>query len=145
MGCVWRVGLREAERCPLKEAVLSKVKVLVIDSSLLDVMKIEKVLHGRGYEVVRLTSPHGVLAKIDYENPDVLLIDPWTPRLDAPEVLATVASAPKFEDMVVVAIGNRDAATLQAFCVEHDLHGYFSKTMDLDGLGVFLDNFFEEE
>jgi len=120
-------------------------KVMLLDNSLLDVMAMQKSLQAAGYEVVRLTSPHGVLAKIDYERPEVLLVNPWMPRLDAIELIETLAMAPEFEDMVVVAVSERDAATLQAFCIEHDLHGYFSKSMDLDGIGEFLGNFFVDE
>jgi len=122
-----------------------KPKVLILDNSLLDVIAIENVLDEAGYDVVKLTSPNGVLAKIDYERPDALLINPWMPRLDSADIIATLASAPEFEEMVLIAIGETDAATLQAFCIEHDLHGYFSKTMDLNGLADFLDNFFVEE
>jgi len=122
---------------------VNKPKIMILDNNLLDVMHIERTLVEHGYVVVKLTSPNGVLAKIDYECPDALLINPWMPRLDVAELLATLSMAPEFEEMVVVAIGNQDAATLQAFCIEHDLHGYFSKTMDLNELGTFLDTFFE--
>lgn len=123
---------------------MSKTRVMLLDHSLLDVMKMEKALLERGYDVLRMTSPNGVLAKIDYECPDVLLINPWMPRLDVAELLATLTSSEKFQDMVIVALGDKDAPTLQAFCIEHDLHGYFSKTMDIKSIGGFLDNFFED-
>lgn len=120
-------------------------KVLILDNNLMDVITVEQALVESGYQVEKLTSPNGVLAKIDYERPDVLLINPWMPRLDAIDIIQTLGGAPEFEEMVLVAIGDSDAATLQAFCIEHDLHGYFSKSMDLSGLGHFLDNFFVEE
>lgn len=123
---------------------MNKGKVLVIDHNLLDVMKVQDSLTRAGYDVVRLTSPNGVLAKIDYERPDALLINPWMPRLDAESIVHMLTGAPEFEAMVIVALSDQDAATLQAFCVEHDLHGYFSKSMDLTTVGGFLDNFFEE-
>lgn len=128
-----------------REERLNAPKVMVLDNQLMDVIAVQKSLEEAGYVVVKLTSPNGVLAKIDYERPDVLLVNPWMPRLDVPELVATLAMAPEFQDMVVVAIGEQDAATLQAFCIEHDLHGYFSKTMDLTGVGEFLTNFFEDE
>lgn len=124
---------------------MSAPKVMILDNNLIDVMAIQKALEAHGYGVVRLTSPNGVLAKLDYERPDVLLVNPWMPRLDVAELIGTLGQAAEFEDMVLIALGDQDAATLQAFCIEHDLHGYYSKTMDLHGLGTFLDNFFEEE
>ena len=128
-----------------EDGTVSDAKVLLLDDNLLEVMKIEKSLKASGYDVARLTSPNGVLAKIDYEKPEVLLINPWMPRLDVGDLLEMLASAPEFEDLVVVALGDKDAATLQAFCIEHDLHGYYSKSMDLSKIGLFVDNFFEDE
>ena len=117
-------------------------KVLVLDHKLLDVMTVKKSLQEHGYQITYLTSPNGVLAKLDFERPDALLVNPWMPRLDIDNLLATVLNTPVFEEMVVVVLSDRDATELQNFCLEYDLHGYYSKSRDLEKIGAFLDHFF---
>lgn len=120
-------------------------KVLILDSNLLDVLAAEEQLVAAGFGVTRLTSPHGALAKVEYERPDILLIDVTMSRLNVQEILDGVRNDPALEEMIVVLFSDLDAPTLQAMCVENDIHGYFSKTMDITRIGEFLDQFYEEE
>jgi CheY-like chemotaxis protein len=120
-------------------------KVLILDSNLLDVLAAEEQLTRAGFEVNRLTSPHGALAKIEYERPDFLLLDVTMPRLNVQEILDGLRADPELEEMVVVLFSDLDAPTLQQMCVENDIHGYFAKTMDLARIGAFLEQFYEEE
>lgn len=120
-------------------------KVMILDHQLVHVMQIKQALesHTYPYAVSFLTSPNGVLAKLDYERPDALLINPWMPRLDIDALLPTILGTPVFEAMVIVVLSDRDTNTIQDFCVAHDLHGYYSKHMDLNQVPAFLDQFFE--
>ena len=119
-------------------------KVLIVDENILDVMEAEKYLRERGYEVAKLASPNGCVAKIDYEKPDILLIDISMSRLNAQELFSTVQSSPQHEELIIVLFSDLDAETLRSICVEHDFHGYFCKSMGLHQIGSFLDNFYEE-
>lgn len=119
-------------------------KVLILDSNILDVLAIEEPLRAGGYNVTRLTTPHGALAKLEYERPDVLLLDITMARLNVQELLDGLRTDPQFEEMVVVLFSDLDAPTLQAMCMENDIHGYFSKSMDTQQVGAFLDRFYEE-
>lgn len=123
---------------------MNEQKVLLIDSNIMDVLRAEKSLAGSGFAVSRLTTPHGALAKIEYERPDALLLDITMPRLNVQEVLDGVKSDPSMQDLVVVLFSDLDAATLQAMCVDHDIHGYYSKSMDIDRVGAFLQQFYAE-
>jgi DNA-binding NarL/FixJ family response regulator len=120
-------------------------KVLILDHQLVHVMQIKQALdaHGGKYQTSYLTSPNGVLAKLDFERPDALLLNPWMPRLDTAHLLPTILGTPAFEALVVIVLSDRDTNTIQNFCVEHDLHGYYSKHMDLTQIPQFLDQFFE--
>jgi PleD family two-component response regulator len=120
-------------------------KVLILDSNLLDVLNAEDQLVRAGFGVARLTSPHGALAKIEYERPDVLLLDVTMARLNVQEVLDGIRSEPSLEETVVVLFSDLDAPTLQQMCVENDIHGYFSKTMDINRIAAFIEQFYEEE
>ena len=120
-------------------------KVLIIDENILDVMAAEQALKQSGYLVCRLASPSGCIAKIDYEQPEILLIDISMARLDAQELFDVIHTNPEHEELIVVLYSDLDAETLQSICVEHDFHGYFCKSMGLEQIGSFLDNFYEDE
>jgi CheY-like chemotaxis protein len=118
-------------------------KVLVLDDNLLDVMEVEEHLEAGGYTVVTLSSPNGVLSKIDYEEPEILLMDLQMPRLDLDELLDTLRGAREYEDLVIVLFSDMEADKLQQFCIENDINGYFCKSMDVSQIADFLDNFYE--
>ncbi len=124
---------------------MNEQKVLLIDSNIMDVLRAERSLSAAGFLVARLTTPNGTLAKIEYERPDALLLDITMSRLNVQELLDGVKSDPSLEDLVVVLFSDLDAGTLQSMCVDHDLHGYYSKSMDIDRVGEFLQQFYAED
>ena len=120
-------------------------KVLILDSNILDVLEAEERLVGAGFEVTRLASPNGALAKIEYEGPDILLLDITMPRLNVQDVIDGLRQDQKLEEIVVVLFSDLDAPTLQAMCIDNDIHGYFSKSMDIARIAEFLEKFYEPE
>ena len=124
------------------EAVLGR-KVLILDSNIMDVLEAEDRLTGAGCQVARLTSPNGALAKIEYERPDILLLDITMPRLNVQEILEGLRADTRLEEIVVVLFSELDAPTLQAMCIDNDIHGYFSKSMDIQRIAEFLEKFYE--
>ncbi len=121
----------------------SSHKVMILDDNLMDVMQAERHLQESGYEVVKLSSPNGALSKIDFEQPEVLLIDISMERLNADDLVETLRDSPEYRDMVVVVYSDREADQLQQYCIQHDVNGYYCKSMDVSEIGDFLDNFFE--
>lgn len=119
-------------------------RVLILDSNILDVIEAEDRLKSAGFTVSKLASPNGALAKIEYERPDILLLDITMPRLNVQEVLDGVRADPDLEDIVVVLFSDLDAPTLQSMCMDNDIHGYFSKSMDIRRIGEFLEQFYAE-
>ena len=120
-------------------------KVLILDSNILDVIEAETRLRTAGFNVAKLASPNGALAKIEYERPDILLLDITMPRLNVQEVLDGLRADPVLEEIVVVLFSDLDAPTLQAMCMDNDIHGYFSKSMDIRRIGEFLEQFYAGE
>jgi PleD family two-component response regulator len=120
-------------------------KVLILDDNLMDVMEAERYLIDGGYDVSRLSSPNGAISKIDFESPDILLLNIYMERLDADDLISTLQGSQDYQELVVVLYSDEEADTLQSYCVEHDLNGYFCKSMDVSGIAEFLDKFFEYE
>ena len=118
-------------------------KVMILDDNILDVMEAESQLRTGGYEVVVLSSPNGALSKIEYEHPEILLLDLRMPRLNVQELLDTLRSSPEYEELVIVLFSDIEAEQLQDFCVEHELNGYFCKSMDVTQIASFIDRFYE--
>lgn len=118
-------------------------KVMILDDNILDVMEIEGYLSDGGYSVASLSSPNGALSKIEYERPEILLLDLKMPRLNVQDLLDTLRSSPEYEDLVIVLFSDMEAEVLQEFCIENDINGYFCKSMDVSQIAEFLDNFYE--
>ncbi len=120
-------------------------RVMILDENVLDVINAHRALKERGYEVVRMSSPNGALAKLDFERPEILLLDITMNRLNAKALLKAVRNEPDFEELIIVLFSNLDADSLQDLCVEHDIHGYYCKSMGIKEVGAFLDKFYEGE
>ncbi len=118
-------------------------KVMILDDNILDVMEIEEYLEEGGYQVVKLSSPNGVLSKIDYEQPEILLLDMQMPRLNMDELLEELRGSAEYEDLVIVLFSDMEAETMQQYCINNDINGYFCKSMDVTQIADFLDNFYE--
>ncbi|MBA2664547.1 MAG: response regulator [Bradymonadaceae bacterium] len=118
-------------------------KVMILDDNLLDVMEVEKYLHTGGYDVVHLSSPNGAISKIEYEKPEILLLDIKMPRLNVSDLIATLRAASDLEELVIVLFSDMDAERLQQFCMDNDINGYFCKSMDVRQIAEFLNNFYE--
>jgi len=119
-------------------------KVMILDDHILDVMQAESALRKGGYEVVKMSSPNGVMAKLDYERPEILLLDVTMERVNVRGILDAVRLSHDHEDLIVVLFSDLEAEELQEWCREHDIHGYYCKSMDISKVPEFLDNFYEE-
>lgn len=120
-------------------------KVLILDDNVLHVMRAARSLEARGYTVVRMSSPNGALAKVEFERPEVLLLELKMSRLHVDDLLEKVRGNRDLDDLIIVLFSDLEADVLQQYCIDHDIHGYYCKSMDLDAVGEFLDNFYEEE
>jgi DNA-binding NarL/FixJ family response regulator len=120
-------------------------KVMILDDNILDVMNTERYLRGAGYQVIKMSTPSGALAKLEYENPEILLLDITMNRLNVQGFLQSLQGEGHHDDLIVVILSDLDAETLQKYCMENDIHGYYCKSMDITKLPEFLDNFYEDD
>ncbi|MCL2326361.1 MAG: hypothetical protein FWC40_07715 [Proteobacteria bacterium] len=116
-------------------------KVLILDHELMDVIKMERILKAASFEVSTLTGPYGILAKFDYEKPDILLFNPDMPNADSDALLATIMNAPSMQHMIIIAICCGDPAAVEDYCLDQNLHGFYMKDEGFDGFLAYLSNF----
>lgn len=117
-------------------------KVLIVDQDIMSVMEVEEHLEEGGYDVVHLASPSGTISKIEYEDPEVLLLDVTMERLNIDNLLETIQQSPDYDEMVIVAFSDMEADELQEYCMDKGLHGYFCKSMEVSQIAEFLANFY---
>ncbi len=119
-----------------------KRKVMILDDNIISLMIAEELLVAHGYDVIKMSAPHGCIAKIDYEAPDVLLLDIAMPRLAADDLIDSLRNAPEHEDLIIVLYSDMEAEKLEKICHAKDINGYFCKSMDITKLPEFIDRFF---
>jgi CheY-like chemotaxis protein len=117
-------------------------KVMILDDNIISLMIAEDLLVSHGYDVVKMSAPHGCMAKLDYEMPDVLLVDVAMPRLAADDLLDAIRGAPEHEELIIVLYSDMGAERLEKICHAKDVNGYFCKSMDITKLPEFVDRFF---
>ena len=122
--------------------VSEKRKIMLVDDNIISMMVTADVLAAHGYSVVQTTSPNGCVAKLDYESPDLLLVDVAMPRLAFDDLLRSVQSSQDHSDLIVVLFSSGDPQEYERMCLEKDLHGYFCKEMDVTRLPEYIDHFF---
>ena len=115
-------------------------KVMIMSPVLSEVIELEKLLVKAGYEVCKLTGSSGVLAKFDFEKPDILIVNAdLGGGMDA--VLGTIVSAPGMQRMVTVLLGNGNVSETEAYCRQMGLNGYYMAAQGLEGIVDFLKQF----
>ncbi len=124
---------------------MSHRRVMILDDQILDVLRAEKALKAAGYEVKKLTTPHGALAKIEFEQPELLLLNITMSRLNVTALLGSLRASPDYQDLIVVLFSDMEAEELQQYCLDNDIHGYYCKSMNIDKIAEFIDNFYDEE
>jgi CheY-like chemotaxis protein len=119
-----------------------KRKIMLVDDNIISMMVTADILSAHGYAVVQTTSPNGCVAKLDYESPDVLLVDVTMPRLAFDDLVRNIQSAKEHANLIVVLFSSGDPQKLEQMCMDKDIHGYFCKEMDVTRLPEYVDYFF---
>ena len=120
-------------------------KVMILDHVLNDVITLENTLRNAGYDVCSLTGPYGILAKFDFEKPDILLFNPDMPNTDTDAILNTLIGASTMQNMIIILLCTGDPEAIEQYCRQMNLHGYYMKDDGLDGIVEYLQNFEEED
>lgn len=119
-----------------------KRKVMLIDDNIISLMVTAEVLSTHGYTVAKTASAQGCIAKIEYEEPDVVLIDPAMPRLPMDRLLDTIRNGDMEKDVSVVLFSDQPAKVLIETSQAKNMNGYFSKSIEVTRLPEYMENFF---
>lgn len=119
-----------------------KRKVMLIDDNIISLMVTAEVLSTHGYAVTKTASAQGCIAKLEYEQPDVLLIDPAMPRLPIDTLLETIREGEIDKDVSVVLFSDQPASELIKTTQSKRMNGYFSKSIEVTRLPEYMENFF---
>ena len=126
----------------IRPMVSEKRKIMLVDDNIISMMVTADVLSAHGYTVVQTTSPNGCVAKLDYEAPDILLVDVKMPRLAFDDLIRSIQSSTDHTSLIVVLFSSGDPREMEQLCMEKDIHGYFCKEMDTSRLPEYIDYFF---
>jgi DNA-binding response OmpR family regulator len=103
-------------------------KILVVDDEPNMVQLLAEYLTEHGYEVVKAHSGIEALAKLDFEKPDVILLDVRMPGMDGVEVLRRIRS---FDQQVgILMISANDDIELAKQTIEMGAFDYTLKPLD---------------
>ena len=116
-----------------------KRKVMLIDDNIISLMVTAEVLSTHGYTVTKTATAQGCIAKVEYEQPDVVLIDPSMPRLAIDTLLETIREGDieKMCRWYCSRISLRKVG--RDYSGKND--GYFSKSIEVTRLPEYMENF----
>lgn len=83
---------------------MSKAKVLIVDDEPYNVDLLEQALDETDYQVITAMNGKEALAKIQSEQPDLVLLDLMMPEMDGFTVLAKVKEDPMLRDIPVIIV-----------------------------------------
>ena len=119
-----------------------KRKVMLIDDNIISLMVTAEVLTTHGYTVAKTATAKGCIAKLEYEAPDVVLVDPNMPQLAMDQLLAAVRDEEIEKEVSVVLFSDQTPTTLTSLCKSKNINGYFSKSIEVTRLPEYIDVFF---
>ena len=119
-----------------------KRKVMLIEDNIISLMVTAEVLTTHGYTVSKTASAKGCIAKLEYEAPDVVLVDPTMPLLAMDQLLDAIRSEDIDKDVSVVLFSDKPPKELVSMCQLKNMNGYFSKSIEVTRLPEYIDVFF---
>ena len=119
-----------------------KRKVMLIDDNIISLMVTAEVLTTHGYVVAKTASAKGCVAKLEYELPDIVLVDPTMPQLGIDRLLEAINADDLDKNIAIVLFSDRPLKELEETCKSKNMNGYFSKSIEVTRLPEFIDVFF---
>ena len=119
-----------------------KRKVMLIDDNIISLMVTAEVLTTHGYTVAKTASAKGCVAKLEYELPDLVLVDPSMPQLGIDRLLDAINADDINKEIAIVLFSDRPVSELKDTCKSKNMNGYFSKSIEVTRLPEYIDVFF---
>jgi two-component system cell cycle response regulator len=96
---------------------LAGAKIVVADDDVALVNTLSFILREQGAKVVALPSGETLLAELEREMPDLLLLDIMMPKIDGLELLGRIRADPRWADLPVLMVSSvpPEEATVKAF------------------------------
>jgi diguanylate cyclase len=104
--------------------------VLVIDDQPDNFDVIETLLHGEGYHLHYAPSGQRALDRLEYFQPDVILLDVMMPDLDGIEVCRRLKAIPKWQSVPIIMVTALTAKEDLALCLATGADDFISKPVN---------------
>jgi two-component system cell cycle response regulator len=88
------------------EALVEAPKVLIADDDEALLHTLSWILKDKGYDVVSVATGEGLLARLDNEKPDLLLLDIMMPKVDGLQLLEQIKGDEHWRDLPVLMISS---------------------------------------
>ena len=90
-------GNSSSKLAPPAQRTDASAKIMIVDDEPINIMAVRKYFQDAGFSNVAATSdPRQIMATMERENPDVLLLDIMLPGVDGLDVLKTIRSSDRF-------------------------------------------------
>lgn len=109
---------------------MSKVKVLIVDDEPFNIEVLEQTLDGTGYQVVTASNGQEALAKIQGEQPDLVLLDLMMPVMDGFAVLTKVKEDPMLRDIPIIIVSAENDSKSVVKGIKQGAEDYLTKPVD---------------
>ena len=119
----------------MAEIDYSKIKILIADDVMLNIVLVKKVLSSRPYQIRTASNGQQTLQAIVEEQPDLLLLDLMMPGIDGFEVIRKIRTGecgnPNMRIVILSALSREED---KVKCLNLGAHGYVTKPIPLPRL-----------
>lgn len=105
-------------------------RVLIIDDSPTEIVKIRQILHKNGYDVISAESGEKGIEMVKDERPDVVLMDIVMPGLNGFQATRQLSRDPDTSAVPVIIVTTKDQETDRLWGERQGAKGYLTKPVD---------------
>lgn len=109
---------------------MSKAKVLIVDDESFNVEVLEQALDGTDYRVITAANGQEAWAKIQSEQPDLVLLDLMMPVMDGFAVLAKVKEDPMLRDIPIIIVSAENDSKSVVRGIKQGAEDYLTKPVN---------------
>ena len=105
-------------------------RVLIVDDSPTEIVKIRQILSKNGYDVITAESGERGIELVRAENPDVVLMDIVMPGLNGFQATRQLSRDPDTSSVPVIIVTTKDQETDRLWGQRQGAKGYLTKPVD---------------
>ena len=105
-------------------------RVLIVDDSPTEIVKIRQILSKNGYDVITAESGERGIELVRAENPDVVLMDIVMPGLNGFQATRQLSRDPDTSSVPVIIVTTKDQVTDRLWGQRQGAKGYLTKPVD---------------